>query len=157
MNQNFNQQPTSPPLTPRQTTLKKHSNKVIVLMIILISLFIFIPAVISTGIAIWGTKSGLDKNQSEANNMRVKSMVQGYAVYANDYFEKNNTYIGFDVSAEDKSEVQKSGSEIFIQGLSKDTFLIYAKSPKTGKIYCMDNNFQLAEINKISSTQKNCK
>ena len=56
-----------------------------------------------------------------------------------------------------KQDIEQMGSKLVIQGLSKETYVVYASLPSSKKIYCADATGQTIELNAISPTATLCK
>ena len=145
---------TCPPNQPAQPDQRKNkANRK--LIIFLIGCVVAIPLTIIIIIVIIIAVS-LPAARGKAGDAQIRSNVSSLRSYAEVYYEQNNTYRGWTAEPAFAQDVRDKDSEVVIQGLSEQTYVIYADLPYANKIFCVDKAGFAGEINAILPTQKTC-
>lgn len=186
MNQNQPQpNPNPTPPEPQKVSFWKSKDPAIVIVRIIIYIFIGIPILGIIGAMVLVSlntyrnahrsttatptpsssvpKSSTTTNTNDisnlsANDQQIAADVVWLTSQPLTYYTIHKTFIGWvpDTTAID-AQIKNLGSEIKIQGIGANTFVIYANLPQSNKIYCADNNKFGGVIDSIAPTQITCK
>ena len=125
-----------------------------------------VAGVVIFGLVIYGiiaamVSVSLTSAKGKAKEARIKGDVAQARMVMENGFADHNQY-AMPTSTDSsyikiKQDIEQMGSKLVIQGLSKETYVVYASLPSSKKIYCADATGQIIELNAISSTATLCK
>lgn len=141
-----------PPPQPQNPPPKSNTTKTVLIVCgVILGIFILVIGGLAA-MVFFGLNSAKDK----AKDARIKSDVSVLRTTAETYYSEKQTYVGLSADQTIISDIQTQGSKLVIQGLSSQTYVIYAKLPSSGKIYCADSSNNGVEVTNVSPTQTSC-
>lgn len=153
---NQNQQTIQPavPITPQPQPIQpKKSNKQVWIIIALVGC---LPILAVVGILATMVLVNLNSAKDKAKDAQIKSLVTSTAAQAEFYFDTKDTYVGFTIDPQAQSQAVSSNSKIILQGLSDETYVIYAKLSSTDELFCADVNKRDNEVTTIPPSKTSC-
>lgn len=144
--------PIAPQPQPDQSQAKK-SNKQVWIIIALVGC---LPLLAIVGILTATILVSLNGSRDKAKDVQIKSLVNSSVAQAEVYFDAKNTYKGFTIDSQVQNQAVSNNSKIVLQGLSDKTYVIYAKLPSSGELFCVDVNGVRNEIKTILPSKTSC-
>lgn len=129
--------------TPTEAPPKKGSNTALIIVIIIVVLalagwrgYLYIKAIneVKTGV-----ESSLVTTQQKATEVKIKSAVSTLGNNADQYFNQNNSYVGWKGNDTINQNIKSLGSQVVYQVTTQDSYMIYAKLPYSAKFFCFEN------------------
>jgi len=146
--------PIAPQPQPDQSQAQpKKSNKQVWIIIALVGC---LPALAIVGILAAMILVGMTSSRDKAKDAQIKSLVAQTATEAEVYFDAKDTYAGFKVDSQTQNRATTYDSKIIVQGLTNETYVIYAKLPSSDKLFCADTNKRDNEVATILPSKKSC-
>lgn len=144
--------PTPPPVSQQPPQKPNNKKTIIIILVVVFGSILLIVGILAVMIVV-----SLGGARGKAQDAAIKGSMSTLPASVEVYFDKNRTYVGWNADQTVQNAVQKNGSEVKVQGLSTNSYVIYVQLPTSKKIFCLDASGFQNEITSIKPTQTTCR